>query len=411
MPDPAEPTLDGLLDEAWALHPSTLGLRRRLHRHPEVGLRLPRTQQVILEAVADLGVELRTGESVTSVVALLDGGRPGPTVLLRADMDALPLREETGLDFASEVDGAMHACGHDTHVAMLVSAARLLAARRRDIAGRVALMFQPGEEGYHGARLMLEEGLLDGAGTHAAPVSAAFALHISTQYRTGTVNLRPGTLLASGDRLRIVVHGRGGHASAPHHALDPVPVACEIVQALQTAITRRVSVFDPAVLTIARITAGTTHNIIPGTAEMLGTLRALSAHTRQAVRDQVVRVAEGVAAAHGATVQVEVEAGYPVTVNDPDAAELARRVGVDLVGEDRVTVLADPIMGAEDFSYVLQRVPGAMAFLGACPPGLDPDSAPSNHSSQVVFDEDALAVGVAAYAALALRHLARAAGG
>jgi amidohydrolase len=408
MPDLAEPTLDGLLDEARALLPSTVELRRGLHRHPEVGLQLPRTQRTILEAVTDLGLEPRTGSSVTSLVALLDGARPGPTVLLRADMDALPLREETGLDFASEVDGAMHACGHDTHVAMLLGAARLLAARRRDLAGRVVLMFQPGEEGYHGARFMLEEGLLDGSGQGAAPVSAAFALHITTQYRTGTVSLRPGTLLASGDRLRIVVHGSGGHASAPYHALDPLPVACEIVQALQTMITRRVNVFDPAVVTIAKITAGSAHNIIPESAEMLGTVRALSARTRQAVRDHIVRVAEGVAAAHGATAEVDIEVGYPVTVNDPGAAELARRVAVDLVGEDRVTVMADPIMGSEDFSYVLQRVPGAMAFLGACPPGLDPDSAPSNHSSRVVFDEDALAVGVATYAALALRHLAAA---
>jgi amidohydrolase len=404
--DLAAPALDGLLDDARALLPSTLDLRRRLHRHPEVGLRLPHTQQAILEAIAELGLEPRTGKSVTSVVALLDGARPGPTVLLRADMDALPLREETGLDFASEVPGAMHACGHDTHVAMLLSAARLLAARREGLAGRVALMFQPGEEGYHGARFMLEEGLLEDAAAGAAQVSAAFALHIGTKYPTGTINLRPGTLLASGDRLRIVVHGRGGHASAPHYSLDPVPIACEIVQALQTTVTRRVSVFDPAVVTIARIAAGTTHNVIPDMAEMLGTLRALSAQTREAVADQVVRVAKGVAAAHGASAEVEIESGYPMTVNDPAAAELVRRAAVDLVGEDRVTVLADPIMGSEDFSYVLQRVPGAMAFLGACPPGLDPDSAPSNHSSKVVFDEDALPVGVATYAALALRQLA-----
>jgi len=410
MSDIAAPPLDGLLDEAQALQPETVGLRRRLHRQPEVGLQLPLTQRAILEAIADLGLKLRTGRSVTSVVALLEGARPGPTVLLRADMDALPMREETGLGFASEVDGAMHACGHDTHVAMLVSAARLLAARRQDFDGRVVLMFQPGEEGYHGARFMLEEGLLD-AGAGAAPVGAAFALHITTQYPIGTVNLRPGPLLASGDRLRITVHGRGGHASAPHRALDPVPIACEIVQAIQTMITRQVSVFDPAVVTIARITAGTTYNVIPDTAEMLGTLRALSERTREAVRAQIVRVAEGVAAAHGASAQAEIESGYPMTVNDPAAADLVRRVAVDLIGADSVAVLAEPIMGSEDFSYVLQRVPGAMAFLGACPPSLDPETAPSNHSSQVVFDEDALPVGVATYAALALRQLARPAAG
>jgi amidohydrolase len=409
MSDPAVAPLDGLLDQARALQPGTVELRRRLHRQPEVGLRLPHTQQAILDAVADLGLKLSTGQSVTSVVGLLEGQRPGPTVLLRADMDALPMREETGLGFASEVDGAMHACGHDTHVAMLVSAARLLAARRQDLGGRVVLMFQPGEEGYHGARFMLEEGLLDAAGT--APVAAAFALHISTQYPLGTVNLRPGPLLASGDKLRITVQGRGGHASAPHRSLDPVPIACEIVQAIQTMITRRVSVFDPAVVTIARITAGTTHNVIPDTAEMLGTMRALSEPTREAVRAQLTRVAEGVAAAHGAGVRVEIESGYPMTVNDPAAADLARRAAVDLIGADRVAALPEPIMGSEDFSYVLQRVPGAMAFLGACPPSLDPETAPSNHSSQVVFDEDALPVGVATYAALALRQLAQPAAG
>jgi amidohydrolase len=404
--EPGRPSLDGLLEAARALQPFTIELRRALHRHPEVGLELPRTQQAIIEALAGLGLELRTGKSVTSVVALLEGARPGRTVLLRADMDALPLREQTGLGFASEVVGAMHACGHDTHVAMLVGAVRLLADRRRDLAGRVALMFQPGEEGYHGARLMLEEGLLDDAASGAAPVDGAFALHVSTMYPAGTINLRPGPLLASGDKLRITVRGRGGHASAPHRTIDPVPVACEIVQAIQTTITRRVSVFDPAVVTIARITAGTTHNVIPDTAEMLGTMRALSTRTREAVRAQVIRVAEGVAAAHGASVRVEIEAGYPMTVNDHAAAELVRTTAAELIGEDRVAMLAEPIMGSEDFSYVLQRVPGAMAFLGACPPDLDPDTAPSNHSSKVVFDEDALAFGVATYAAVALRHLA-----
>jgi hippurate hydrolase len=397
--------LDGLLDEARALQPRTLALRRSLHQHPEVGLQLPRTQQAILDAIGDLGLRVRTGTSVTSVVAVLDGARPGATVLLRGDMDALPLREDTGLEFASRVDGAMHACGHDTHVAMLASAARLLAARREELAGRVVLMFQPGEEGLHGARYMLEEGLLSSAGDGAAPVSAAFALHISTQYESGTLNLRTGPTMASGDRIEITVRGRSGHASAPYRSLDPVPVACEIVQALQMMVTRRVDVFDPAVITIARIAAGTTHNIIPETAEMLGTMRTLSERNREALRAQVVQVAEGIAAAHGASATVEVESGYPVTVNDQAAAELLGGVTAELVGADRVRTLPDPVMGSEDFSYVLQRVPGAMAFLGGCPPGVDPERAPSNHSRQVVFDEDALAVGVATYAGAALRQL------
>jgi amidohydrolase len=398
--------LDGLLDEARALQPRTLALRRSLHRHPEVGLQLPRTQRAVLDELADLALEVRTGESVTSVLALLDGARPGPTVLLRGDMDALPLLEDSGLEFASEEPGRMHACGHDTHVAMLAGAARLLAARREHIAGRVAFMFQPGEEGLHGARFMLDEGLLERAAEGAAPVSAAFALHISTQYESGTLNLRAGPTMASGDRIDIEVRGRSGHASAPYRSLDPVPVACEIVQALQLLVTRRVDVFDPAVITIARIAAGTTHNIIPETAEMSGTMRTLSEANRQALRAAISRLAEGIAAAHGATVEVDVEAGYPVTVNDAAAVDLLAGTTAELVGADRVRDLPNPVMGSEDFSYVLQRVPGAMGFLGACPPGLDPEQAPSNHSRQVVFDEDALPVGVATYAGAALRQLA-----
>jgi amidohydrolase len=398
--------LDGLLDEAAALQPRTVALRRSLHRHPEIGLQLPRTQQAILDAISDLDLQVHTGRSVTSVVAVLDGAAPGPTVLLRGDMDALPLREDTDLEFASQVDGAMHACGHDTHVAMLAGAARILAARRQDLAGRVVFMFQPGEEGLHGARYMLEEGLLELAGDGAAPVSAAFALHISTHYESGTLNLRPGPTMASGDRIEIVVNGRSGHASAPYRTLDPVPIACEIVQALQAVVTRTVDVFDPAVITIARIAAGTTHNIIPESAEMAGTMRTLSERNREALRARVIQVAEGVAAAHGTTASVDVEAGYPVTVNDPAAAELLGGVSAELVGADRVRTMPDPVMGSEDFSYVLQRVPGTIAFLGGCPPGIQPEQSPTNHSRQVVFDEDALPVGVATYAGVALRQLA-----
>jgi amidohydrolase len=397
--------LAGLLDEAAAIQSDTVALRRTLHRRPEVGLQLPRTQQTILDAIGHLGLDVRTGSSVTSVVAVLDGARPGATVLLRGDMDALPLAEDSGVDFASEVDGAMHACGHDTHVAMLVSAARLLAARRADIAGRVVFMFQPGEEGLHGARYMLDEGLLEQAADGAAPVSAAFALHISSEYPSGTINMRGGPTMAAGDRLEIVVSGKSGHASAPHRTLDPVPIACEIVQSLQTMVTRTVDVFDPAVITIARIVAGTTHNIIPERVEMAGTMRTLSEENREALRGRVVRVVQGIAAAYGASAEVEVESGYPVTVNDPAAADFMGAVASELAGPDGLRALDDPIMGSEDFSYVLQRVKGAMGFLGACPPGMDPDQAPPNHSRQVVFDEDAMPLGVATYAGVALRHL------
>lgn len=393
----------GVLDDARALQSETVALRRVLHRRPEVGLRLPRTQEAVLAAIDGLGLRVTVGKEVDSVVAVLDGAHPGGTVLLRGDMDGLPLQEDTGVDFASETAGAMHACGHDTHTAMLAGAATLLAARRDRIAGRVVLMFQPGEEGYHGARFMLEEGVLEAAG---GPVDAAYALHIMTNEPSGTVNVRPGPMLASSDVLEIIVRGAGGHASAPHHALDPVPVACEIVQALQMMVTRRVNIFDPAVVTVAQIVAGTTDNIIPETARLFGTIRTLSEATRETVKAGVTRVAQGVAAAHGVTVEVRLTPGYPPTVNDATAAETVRATAVELVGEDAVTVLADPVMGAEDWSYVLQRVPGAMAFLGACPPGLDPATAPRNHSNRVLFDEDAMPVGVATLTALALHHLA-----
>lgn len=292
-----------LLTEAEHLQDRTVHLRRRLHRRPELGLQLPETQAAILAELADLDLDVRTGTSVSSVVAVLEGAHQGPTYLLRGDMDALPLTEDTGLDFSSEIPGAMHACGHDTHVAMLASAARILVSRRDEIAGRVIFMFQPGEEGFHGARYMLEEGLLSTVAD--APVSTAFALHISSTFASGTVYTRGGPFLASEDRIEITLSGRGGHASAPHHANDPIPAACEIALALQTMVTRRVDVFDPAVVTIGTFAAGTTHNIIPPTATLRGTMRTLSASTRAAVRDHVRRICAGIAAAHDLGVTVE----------------------------------------------------------------------------------------------------------
>src|SRR4051812_47548758 len=239
-----------LLAAAYSDADRTIDLRRRLHRQPEIGLQLPRTQATVLEAFEGLPVEVTTGRSTTSVVGVLRGARPGPTYLLRADMDALPVHEDTGLPFASEIPGAMHACGHDTHVAMLLGAARLLAERRDELAGQVVFMVQPGEEGFHGARYMLEEGLLDAV--PEAPVSGAFALHISSTFASGTINVRPGPMMAAADQWRITVRGRGGHASMPHTAADPVAVAAEIVLALQAMVTRRGVGFDPPAARVAR---------------------------------------------------------------------------------------------------------------------------------------------------------------
>ncbi len=398
---PADPELAGLTMQARRMQPRTVALRRALHRHPELGLELPHTRDAVVAALSDLPLDLHRGMGVSSVVAVLDGGRPGPTVLLRGDMDALPMQEDTDLPFASTVEGRMHACGHDTHVAMLASAARVLAGRRDQLAGRVLFMFQPGEEGHHGARHMIDEGLLDRTGPAGTP-DVAYALHISATLPAGELHTRPGPLMAAADMLTVTVTGRGGHASAPHDALDPIPAAAAMVGGLQTAVTRRVDAHQPAVLSIARITAGTTYNVIPEAATMEGTLRTMSETVRAVLHDEVRRVCHHIALAHGCTAEVVIEPGYPVTVNDDDAARRVEALGAAVLGDDRVATMPTPIMGAEDFSYVLQRVPGALAFLGGCPPHLDPAGAPPNHSNRVVFDESAMAAGVAVYAGLAL---------
>ncbi|MDI3387676.1 M20 family metallopeptidase [Streptomyces sp. B-S-A8] len=402
---PAQPAAPfGLFAEARELLPSIVAVRRTLHRTPELGLHLPRTQHTVLKALKGLGLRICTGERLSSVTAVLEGDRPGPTVLLRADMDALPQQEDTGLAFASEVPGHMHACGHDLHTAMLLGAARLLSARREGLAGRVVFMFQPAEEAGGGAQHMIDEGLLDTS--DGSGVAAAFALHVTTRFDSGTIHLRPGPMFAAADLLHLTVRGRSGHASAPHLALDPVPVACEIVQALQTMVTRSVNVFDPAVLTIASIHAGTTTNIIPETAEIQGTFRTLTEPTRRMVREGIARVAHHVAAAHGATVDIELTDSYPPVVNDAFVASAVRDTAAELLGTDRVQHLPEPFMGAEDFSYVLRRVPGAMAFLGARPATTTPEETPDCHSNRVVFDEHTMAVGAALHAAVALRCLA-----
>jgi amidohydrolase len=388
-----------VLDEARDLLDQAVDLRRRIHRHPEVGLQLPRTQEAVLGALDGLDLEVRTGERCSSVVGVLRGAHPGPTVLLRGDMDALPMPEDTGLPYASEVDGAMHACGHDAHTAMLAVAARLLSGHRDDLHGGVLFMFQPGEEGHYGAPVMIEEGLLD---EPTAP-AAAFAIHQTTAYPAGVLMTRPGPLAASADTLRVEVRGRGGHASAPHLALDPVPAAAAMVLGLQTMVTRRIDVFDPAVVTVTHVRAGTTDNVIPETAFLEGTIRALSDHTRTRCHEEIRRVIRGLADAHGVDAEVRIEDGYPPTVNDVEMAGFALDVARETLGEDSVLVMRDPVMGAEDFSYVLDRVPGAMVRLGTAPVG-EANPAP-NHSNRMRLEESAMASGIAFHAAVALAYL------
>ncbi|WP_226354729.1 M20 family metallopeptidase [Pseudonocardia sp. ICBG601] len=386
----------GLLEAARVLQPRTVALRRELHRAPELGLHLPRTRDAVLRALDGLPLRIRTGGSCTSVTAVLDGDRPGPTVLLRGDMDALPLSEDTGLDFASGTAGAMHACGHDTHTAMLASAARLLADRRDRIAGRVVFMFQPGEEGFHGARHMIDEGVLD------EDPELAYALHITSTVPTGQLHHRPGPIMAAADVLRVRVTGRGGHASAPQDACDPVPAAAAMVGGLQTLLTRRVGPQESAVVTVSRIEAGTTDNVIPETAELTGTLRTLSQPVRTLLHRAVTEHCRHTALAYGCTAEAEIVPGYPVTRNDDRATAGLVRVAEKVLGRGACVAMPDPLMGSEDFSYVLDRVPGSLAFLGARPPSVDPALAPPNHSNRVVFDEAAFPAGVAVHAGLAL---------
>lgn len=391
---------DDLLGAARGVLDDAVALRRDLHVHPELGNDLPRTQAKVLEALDGLGLEVSTGNALTSVVADLVGGAgDGPTILLRGDMDALPMPEDTGLDFSSAVDGTMHACGHDAHTAMLVGAAKVLVAQRDRLAGRVRFMFQPGEEGFGGAADMIDEGVLDG-------VDAAFALHVAPNVWSDFVVHRAGAAMASADVVKITVTGRGGHASTPHWATDPVPVACELVLALQSMITRTVNAFDPAVLTIAKISTGTTDNVIPESAELTGTLRAVSEHTRHAVWARISQVAEGVASAHGCTVEVDILEGYPVTVNDGAFTRWASEVAIEVAGADHVVEMPSPVMGAEDFSYVLQKVPGAMFFLGVCPPEHpNPFEAPACHSNRMVLNEEAMATGIAVHVGVATAFL------
>jgi hippurate hydrolase len=393
---------ESIIEEARAILPEIVELRRALHRNPEVGLELPGTKTLVLESLAGLPLEIIEHETTSGVVAILRGSADGPTVLLRGDMDGLPLREDTGLEFTSVTGDTMHACGHDLHTAMLVGAARLLSARRSELSGSVMFMFQPGEEGHHGARFMLDEGMLDSAGSRP---ELALALHVTTVLESGVIAGRSGPMMASADQLNIRVMGAGGHASRPDAANDPVAAAAEIIMSVQSAVTRNVNVFDPAVCTFTVVEAGSAHNIIPEQVTLRGTIRALSAGTRALMHELVARVADGVAAAHGMTAKTTFERGYPVTVNDPNAAAELMLAAQMLVGGDRVVSLPDPVMGAEDFSYVLEEVPGAMFFLGACPPDLTPETSPFNHSNLVRFDEDAMVTGMAFHVVVALGRL------
>lgn len=397
---------------AQALLPGLRELRWRLHARPEVGLNLPRTRRAVIEALEGLDLEVTEGSSLSSVVAVLRGGAAGegggPVVLLRGDMDALPLVEATGLDYASD-NGAMHACGHDLHVAGLVGAARLLHERRAELPGTVVFMFQPGEEGYGGGRIMIEEGVLEAAGE---PPAAAYAVHVDATTPYGRFVSRPGPIMAGVSALRIRITGTGGHAAAPHAAVDPVPVAAQVILAVQGFVARRVPAADPAVVSIGRLSSDSkAGNVLAREVLMEANMRYFSEDTQALLRDELPELVRLLAQAHGCGAEVEFVPSYPATVNDPDEAAAVLDRLEELHGRDSVVRLPEPAMTSEDFSYVLQRVPGALVFLGAMPPGPGTGEVAPMHSEGVLFDDGILGVQAAALADLAWTRLARGTGG
>lgn len=395
--------------DARELQPDIIRFRHELHQEPEIGLHLPRTQEKVLKALEGLPYEITLGESTTSVTAVLRGGAAHastekPAVLLRADMDGLPVQERSGVDYTSTVDGAMHACGHDLHTAMLAGAATLLAERREQLAGDVVLMFQPGEEGFDGAGHMIREGVLDAAGRR---VDTAYGMHVfSAMEPHGKFCTKNGVMLSASDGLVVTVLGAGGHGSAPHAAKDPVTAAAEMVTALQVMVTRQFNMFDPVVLTVGLLQAGTKRNVIPESARIEATIRTFSEESRRRMMDAAPRLLRGIAAAHGVEVDVDYQEEYPLTVNDDDETTTAEKVIAGMFGESRLTRMATPMSGSEDFSRVLAEVPGTFVGLSAVAPGADHTASPFNHSPYATFDDGVLADGAALYAELAVSRIA-----
>ncbi|MBO2450756.1 amidohydrolase [Actinomadura barringtoniae] len=393
-----------LRGDAAELQNDLVLLRRALHREPELGLDLPRTQEKVLAALDGLPLEVAQGSRLSSVTAVLRGARPGPTVLLRGDMDALPVTERGDADLISRTPGQMHACGHDLHTTMLAGAARLLSGIRDDLAGNVVFMFQPGEEGLGGAKIMIDEGVLEASGER--PV-AAYALHVlSAGLPAGIFVTKGGPVMAAADRLRVTVKGVGGHGATPHLAKDPLPAACEMVTALQTMVTRAFDPFDPVVLTIGNFHSGTMDNVIPDEAAFSGTVRSFSPGAHERLKERVVEVVRGIAAAHALDVDVSYVQDYPVTVNDHAEAAFVGATVREAFGEDRYFDAPQPFPASEDFSFVCNEIPSSFVMLGACPSDRDPGKAAFNHSPDAAFSDSVLGDGAALLAELAVRRLA-----
>jgi len=367
--------------------------RRDLHAHPELGFEEHRTSGIVAERLRALGFEVHTGIGKTGVVGVLHGARPGKTIMLRADMDGLPIDEENDVPYRSQTREHMHACGHDGHVAMLLGAARIVTGRRDEVAGTVCFLFQPAEEGKGGAKAMVEDGVLERFG-----VERAYGLHLASAHPAGQVGFREGAFYASSDSIEITVEGKGGHGASPHLSVDPVYVASQFVVAVQQVVSRNIDPIEPAVVTIGAIHGGTTHNVIPSRVKLLGTVRAFDAGVRAKMAERIERVLRGICESSGATYAFEYIWRYPVTSNDVEQTRYARALAERVAGPQRVADVPK-LMGAEDFSFFAERVPACFFTIGS---NGGPDSAWPHHHARFDIDESALQTGVRMMTALAL---------
>ena len=408
----ATTTLDQRLDAAAkTVEPKVIECRRDIHQHPELGNREFRTSKLIADKLKSLGIEVKTPIAHTGVVGILKGGKPGRVVALRADMDALPVVEQVDVPFKSTARtnyngqdvGVMHACGHDAHVAILLGVAEVLAGVREEVPGTVVFLFQPAEEGAPegeegGAALMVKEGALD-----SPKVDAVFGLHVTSRYPVGEIAYRAGAELAAVDSFKIVVHGKQTHGAYPWLGIDPIVVASQIVLGLQTIPSRQVDAsLAPSIVTVGAIHGGVRNNIIPESVEMIGTIRSLDEKMRSDIHARIKRTAEDIAAAGGAKADVKIDPGYPVTYNDPALTETMVPTLRKLTS-DVITV--NPTLGAEDFSFYQQKVPGLFIWLGTRPKNQTAEEAASNHSPLFFVDESGLGLGVRALSHLAVDYL------
>ncbi len=384
------------LDQAQTIHSWTTELRREVHRHPELAYKETRTCALICKTLTELGIEHKAGYAGGTGVIAEIGDPEGPCIALRADMDALPLQEETGLEFASETPGIMHGCGHDTHVAMLLGAARLLKQDEANLPGRVRLIFQPAEEGSAGGKLICEEGALKNP-----EVSFALALHSWPMNPTGTISLRSGPALAAASRFDMLVRGEGGHGAMPHTAVDPIVAAASIITALQTIVSRERDPLSPNVVSVTSINTAESHNVIPAQAELKGTYRAFSQAEQDDNAKRIREIAIGIGSAHRCQVEVDFPGEHlPPTVNHADAFALAQAAAADIVGKDQVLEM-DQTMGGEDFSYYTMQVPCCFATIGVGTE--DPETNFGLHHPRFTSDENALPIGVAMHLAFVAR--------